>query len=467
MGAPRLCYAHAVSVGAARLASSALVAGAALLVAAACGGGERDAFPTAVPSPTLPAPASERVAFETMDGVRIAASLWPADTPSIVVFAHMRGSDRTAWSSAIERVLHRGFAALAFDFRGHGESADGDADLGKIDLDLEAAVAYARQRGYGRVYVVGASMGGTAALAVASRQDLAGVEPLLFVAATGDQPYRRAVEGDARGGARNQAARPLARERPRHRPAGERPDARGDARRHPVVPGRPLRRAPRSPWTRFAFGPTLRLMNLPEMRALVRRDLRDEDPQQQRWADYVLDRHIERALREFSLAVPRPAVADLTTTPGSRDLSLAPLADRVAVEAVEYPVGLYPASYVRFSLWGDTLTLLVDPASADGVRVYYGRLHALDVTSCSVPAALEDVVAAGAAAYAALEWAQYTVNRVNAGGDDVWRRYLVWGQERLARFHEALARHGRHAGVRARRLYAPAIPPTGPAPLDV
>lgn len=199
-----------------RLAATALLAAVALLVAGACGGGGKEAFPTAVPSPTLPPPASERVAFETTDGVRVAASLWAADTPSIVVFAHMRGSDRTAWSPAIERVLDRGFAALAFDFRGHGQSADGDADLGKIDLDLEAAVTYARQRGYGRVYVVGASMGGTAALAVAGRQDLAGVvvmsspeafegidaraavasvrEPLLFIAATGDQPYRRAVE---------------------------------------------------------------------------------------------------------------------------------------------------------------------------------------------------------------------------------------------------------------------------------
>ena len=111
--------------------------------------------------------------------------------------------------------LGQGFAALAFDFRGHGESA-GDADLGKIDRDLEAAVAYARQRGYTRVFVVGASMGGTAALAVAARQDFAGVvvmsspetfegidaqaalpsvrEPLLFIVANGDQPYRRAVE---------------------------------------------------------------------------------------------------------------------------------------------------------------------------------------------------------------------------------------------------------------------------------
>lgn len=194
------------------LATAALVA----LALIACGDEGEDAFPTAAvtPAPT-PAP-SERVTFETADGVALVGDLWPADGSSVVVFAHMRGANRTAWAPAVERVLERRFAALSFDFRGHGESGDREADLGKIDLDLEAAVAFARSRGYARVFVVGASMGGTAALALAAREDLAGVavlsspasfegidaaaavgsvqEPALFVAANGDQPYRREVE---------------------------------------------------------------------------------------------------------------------------------------------------------------------------------------------------------------------------------------------------------------------------------
>ncbi len=186
------------------------------VVLASCGGDGEDAFPTPMPSDATQPPSAERVTFTTADGVTLVGSLWQAKTGSIVVFAHMRGSNRSAWAPAVQRVRAGGFAALAFDFRGHGESADGDADLGKIDLDLEAAVEYARQRGYSRIFVVGASMGGTAALAVAARQDLAGVvvmsspegfegidargalpsvrEPLLFIAANGDQPYRRAVE---------------------------------------------------------------------------------------------------------------------------------------------------------------------------------------------------------------------------------------------------------------------------------
>ena len=118
------------------------------------------------------------------------------------------------------------------------------------------------------------------------------------------------------------------------------------------------------------------------------------------------------------------------------------------------------------SLCGRTpLTLLVDspPLAAREVNVFYGRLHTLDDTTSTVPAALEDVLATGAAAYAALEWASFASNRVNVGGADVWRSYLVWGQERLAAFAAALARHGRRSGVRARRLYCPALAPEFPA----
>ena len=201
-------------------------------------------------------------------------------------------------------------------------------------------------------------------------------------------------------------------------------------------------------------------MNLSEMRTRVRRDLHDEDGANYRWTDSELDRHIDRAVRELSLAAPREAKATLTTTAESRDLSLSSLTDLVTVEAAEYPVDKYPHSYVPFSLWAGTLTILVDevPLSAQPVNVYYGRLHTLDLSTSTVPPQLEEVVATGAAAYAALEWASFATNRINAGGDDVWRQYLTWGQERLAVFAGALAKHGRRNAVRARRLYTPAGP---------
>jgi hypothetical protein len=202
-------------------------------------------------------------------------------------------------------------------------------------------------------------------------------------------------------------------------------------------------------------------VNLSEMRDRVRTDLHDEDSAAYRWTDGELDRHVQRAVRDFSLAIQLEATATLSATPGSRELSITGLTDLVAIEAVEYPVGKYPASYVRFSVWLNTLTMLIDgaPSAADDVAVYYTRLHTIDGSSSTIPARFEDVVAAGAAGFAAVEWSSFATNRVNVGGQDVWREYLAWGQERLAEFQRALAKHGRRNAVRVRRLYAPATTP--------
>ncbi len=196
-------------------------------------------------------------------------------------------------------------------------------------------------------------------------------------------------------------------------------------------------------------------MNLTDMRSRIRKDLHDEDSQNYRWTDSELNRHIDHAVRELSLSCPLEAKATLSTTAGSRDLSLSSLSDLVEIEAVEYPVSDYPPSYVRFNVWADTLTLLIDslPGDAEDVYAYYGKLHTLNADSSTLPAKLEDLVALGAAAYAAIEWASFATNRVNLGGAETWRNYLTWGQDRLADFMKGLAKHSRKNTVRVRQLY--------------
>jgi hypothetical protein len=96
------------------------------------------------------------------------------------------------------------------------------------------------------------------------------------------------------------------------------------------------------------------------------------------------------------------------------------------------------------------------PSGGDPVNVYYAKMHTLDATSSTIPPQYEETVATGAAAYAALAWASFATNRVNAGGQDTWRNYLTWGQERLAAFAGMLAKYSRQNTVRAHRLYSPA-----------
>ena len=181
-----------------RPARLALVVFLALLLAA-CGGGEGDhpVSPTAPPvvsttltAPTTPAAGqataapitSTPVSFVTDDDLTIKGRLFGSGETA-VVFAHMYPNDQQAWWPFAGEAAGRGYAALTFDFRGYGETG-GSKDIAHIDRDLAAAVRYLREEGYKRVILVGASMGGTAALKVAARDEFKGlVEGVVAVSA--------------------------------------------------------------------------------------------------------------------------------------------------------------------------------------------------------------------------------------------------------------------------------------------
>jgi pimeloyl-ACP methyl ester carboxylesterase len=151
----------------------------------------------------------EPVRFETPDGVTISGHLYSSAGPKrkVVVLAHEFPRDQTAWTAFAQKLAGMGIDALTFDFRGYGETG-GDRDVSKIDVDLEYAARFIASRDYAQVYIFGASMGGTAAIKVAARLDLAGIvtisapdefrgldarediaavtEPKLFTAAEGD-----------------------------------------------------------------------------------------------------------------------------------------------------------------------------------------------------------------------------------------------------------------------------------------
>jgi hypothetical protein len=195
-------------------------------------------------------------------------------------------------------------------------------------------------------------------------------------------------------------------------------------------------------------------MNLTEMIALVRKDLHDEDSGSYRWKDAELTRHISRAVTELSEKIPLPVRATLPTTADSRELDISGLANRIMVEAVEYPVDASPPVYPRFSIWGDMLTI-IGGCEPDGSNcyVYYGTLHTLDAAGSTVPAKYEDLVANGACGYAAIEGAVYAINRVNAGGTTTAADFRLWGSEQLGIFQERLKRLGRKQRVRAQQLF--------------
>jgi hypothetical protein len=201
-------------------------------------------------------------------------------------------------------------------------------------------------------------------------------------------------------------------------------------------------------------------MNLSDMRTVVRRDLKDEDAANYRWANDELDRHIAHAVKDFSEAIPYEQKATMATTSGSRELDISSLSDRIMLEAVEYPVGKFPTRYQRFALWGNNLTILGDELpDGSNAYIYYGKLHTLGASSSTIPARFEDLVATGAEGYAAVEWAVYATNRVNVGGSPAPGEFLSWGREKLRYFEAEFKRLGRRNRTRISALYKPYYPP--------
>lgn len=200
-------------------------------------------------------------------------------------------------------------------------------------------------------------------------------------------------------------------------------------------------------------------MNLTEMRTMVRCDLKDEDAGNHRWTDDELDRHIAHAVKDFSEAVPDEQIMIISTVSGSREIDISTISNRVMVEAVEYPVDRFPKKYQRFSLWANTVTLLGDeiPDGSDAC-IYYGKTHELDTSGSTIQVKYEELIVIGACGYAAVEWAGYTINRVNVGGDITPREFLAWGKEKLGIFKAELKRMGKTNRIRIRSLYKPYYP---------
>ncbi|MHB8575371.1 MAG: hypothetical protein ACYDCQ_08570 [Dehalococcoidia bacterium] len=202
--------------------------------------------------------------------------------------------------------------------------------------------------------------------------------------------------------------------------------------------------------------------NISDFVAKVRVDLEDPNPPATIWSDADLQRHVTHAVLEYGYWKPREVKeTGLSLTAGSRDLSLASLTSLMRVLAAEYPTGQWPPAYVQFQVFGSTLSLFLDgaPLATDplAVNLYCLERHQVDGGTSTVDAADDEVIAAGAAAFAAQEYAVKTAGQVNIAGPQTWLRYRDLAQDRATEFRAYLGDlRGR---VTPQRAYAPTEPP--------
>ena len=148
---------------------------------------------TATPEGTLSAitgtaentPQGRRVEIQAEDGVRLAGTFYPpeSDSPPVpgVILLHMLWSERSAWEDFAVQLNEAGYAVLAMDFRGHGETG-GEVDWEKAVQDVGHTWSYLKaieSVDDERLAIIGASIGANVALTAAAIEPKVGTVVLL------------------------------------------------------------------------------------------------------------------------------------------------------------------------------------------------------------------------------------------------------------------------------------------------
>ena len=193
-------------------------------------------------------------------------------------------------------------------------------------------------------------------------------------------------------------------------------------------------------------------MNLTELRARVREDLQDTDPETYHWADDQVDGAIQRCVQEYSIAAPIEQVTDIATASDDTELDISTLTGLLKIESVEFPIGRRPPYYQRFAHWAGRL-FMTDQGNSRDARIRWLKRHTLDASSTTIPTEHEEIIVLGATGYLAMSKAAYAVDRASIAGRYSTMNYEAWGKERLERYDRKLKAVGRTSKVISHELY--------------
>ncbi len=104
----------------------------------------------------------ERVTFKNSRNLTLVGNLYPSISNSIILMCHGFTSNKYS-KGRFEKLATAfnecGFAALAFDFSGCGESDDDSLTIEKEVDDLKSAILYVKSKGYEKIALYGHSLG--------------------------------------------------------------------------------------------------------------------------------------------------------------------------------------------------------------------------------------------------------------------------------------------------------------------
>lgn len=122
------------------------------------------------PQPTEPVYTGSgpwKVTFTTEDNVELSGTLY-GDGKTAVVLAPAYPGGQDGWAAFARSAVEKGYRALSFDFRGYG-SSKGTQSPTDLPNDVRAAIKYLQGQGSQHIILVGAGLGGSAEILVASK----------------------------------------------------------------------------------------------------------------------------------------------------------------------------------------------------------------------------------------------------------------------------------------------------------
>jgi pimeloyl-ACP methyl ester carboxylesterase len=139
------------------------------------------------PRPAQGSCVSHDLMVETVDRVLIKSTLYSAGNAKVIIYCHraLGSKDGPEVHRLLGAFLDR-YDLITFDFRGHRSSFGVTTTGGEEILDLRAIIGLARTRGYKRVVVLGAGMGGSVGLRAAGT--FGNIDALVVVSPSGFSP---------------------------------------------------------------------------------------------------------------------------------------------------------------------------------------------------------------------------------------------------------------------------------------
>jgi pimeloyl-ACP methyl ester carboxylesterase len=109
------------------------------------------------------------------------------DGATAVILAPTYPGGQDGWAAFAKAAAGQGYRALSFDFRGYG-SSKGSQSPAALPTDIRAAMSFLKEHNSQRIVLIGAGLGGSAAIVVTAK-DPAGISGVALISAP------RGVEG--------------------------------------------------------------------------------------------------------------------------------------------------------------------------------------------------------------------------------------------------------------------------------